>query len=190
MSEPAIFDNAKFLKILYLGLALIIFLPLIASAVSTYIGRRIPNNQKAAVDFCKAYAEAQEQYRRVDHDGDRVLEYAQSLQELARVGLIPREAAAAELGAPVEVPHKGYLFRVLTAQSKNATGGARQYIVNGNMTLGYGLMGSPAVYDGTGRDTFVISNNGTIFQKDYGELETNQRLPTEFDPPVSGPSAE
>ena len=147
--------------------------------------RKMANNQTSAAAACKAFAEAEELYRRIDHDCDGVLEYAQSLQELARVGLLSQDFADAELENGLERPRNGYLFKVLTSQGPKATGGARHYITGTNMTLGYGLVASPAIYDGTGRDTFVISNNGTIFQKDRGEAETLQRLPNDFNPPSS-----
>jgi hypothetical protein len=134
---------------------------------------RMASNQTRAANLCKVFADAEEIYRRADHDGDGILEYAQSLQELASVpkkgdGLIEQSFADAE-GLPGEaIPKCGYVFKVLTSQGQYATGGARSYIAAGNMTLGYALMACPAEYDVTGRDTFYISNNGTIFQKDHG----------------------
>ena len=165
-----------------------------AVAVPSLLRSRMAANQTAAAAGCKAYAEAQEIYRRTDYDEDGVLEYAQSLGgdnsllELKKgagdLALVDRTFAMAE-GNPSQspVPKAGYCFKVLKAQGANATGGKRSYVVNGNMVLGYALVAYPAAYDGTGRDTFVISNNGTIFQKDMGE-ETHAIVEamTEFDP--------
>jgi hypothetical protein len=63
-------------------------------------------------------------------------------------------------------PKAGYVFSVLTTQGAAASGGTKSYVVASNMTLGYALSAVPGSYDGTGRDTFIINNNGTIFQKD------------------------
>lgn len=65
-------------------------------------------------------------------------------------------------------PKAGYYFKVLTGQGKNAPGGVKSYVNNGNMTLGYALVAWPAKYDGTGRNTFIINNTGTVYQKDLG----------------------
>ena len=81
--------------------------------------------------------------------------------------MLDRTFGYAEGPATAATPKAGYVFTVLLSQG-SATGTARVYVVNGNMTLGYGLCAVPGSYDGTGRDTFLISNNGTIFQKDQG----------------------
>jgi hypothetical protein len=163
--------------------------------------RSISRGCCAAAASCKAYAEAQEIYRRTDYDGDGVLEYAQTLRGtnslLERVSgagdlaLIDKTFANAE-GPPGCVPPKyGYVFKVLTAQGPAATGGARNYISNGNMTLGYALVACPGVYDVTGRDTFMISNNGTIFQKDLGpDTPKIVWAMTEFNPDTTWAAAE
>lgn len=147
-----------------------------AIAIPSLLRSRMAANQTAAAAACKAYAEAQEIYRRTDYDQDGVLEYAQtlagnnSLLEKASgagdLALIDKTFAGAEGAAGVATPKAGYCFTVLTRQGSSATGGPRNYIASGNMTLGYALSAVPGAYDGTGRDQFIISNNGTIFQKD------------------------
>jgi hypothetical protein len=155
-----------------------------------------PSNQPAAAAACKAYVEAQEIYRRTDYDGDGVLEYATSLQQLLErtpgandLALIDKTFAAAEIQNGRATSKAGYVFRVLTSQGVSATGGARSYLVNGNMTLGYALVAAPCEYDG--RDMFIINNNGTIFQKDCGP-ETHRIFleMTEFNPDTTWAAAE
>ena len=168
-----------------------------AIAIPSLLRSRMAANQTAAAASCKAYAEAQEIYRRTDYDADAVLEYAQALkgansllEKAAGAGdlaLIDRTFANAEGAAGVATPKAGYVFAVLTSQGSFATGGTRNYIVGGNMTLGYGLSAVPGAYDGTGRDTFIISNNGTIFQKDVGAATVHQ---TEFNPDTTWAAAE
>jgi Ca-activated chloride channel family protein len=82
------------------------------------------------------------------------------------LALVDKTFGGAEGPASAASPKAGYVFLVQTDQSKTATGKARTYIVTGDMTLGYACSAVPGSYDGTGRDTFVIANNGTIFQKD------------------------
>ncbi|MFH0938890.1 MAG: DUF2950 family protein [Planctomycetota bacterium] len=92
------------------------------------------------------------------------------------IGLVDRTMGMAE-GNPSEhpTPKAGYCFKILTRQGKAASGGERNYLAPPtgdptmrNMTQGYALVAYPAVYDGTGRNTFVISNTATIYQKDLG----------------------
>lgn len=150
---------------------------------------RMPGNQTAAAGACKAFAEAEEIFRRTDWDGDGVLEYSPCISGLLGVPsdpvLLDKCLVAAEGPPSAKPPPKaGYCFKVLTAQSANATGGQRSYIdENGNMTKGYALIAYPAVYDGTGRDCFIISHNGTIFQKDFGtDTHAIVEAMTEFNP--------
>ena len=167
-----------------------------AIAIPSLLRSRMAANQTAAAAACKAFAEAEEIYRRTDYDGDGVLEYSQFLrgansllEKTANSGdlaLVDKTFGLAEGVAGTAVPKAGYVFTVLTAQGSAATGGARQYITGTNMTLGYGLSAVPGAYDGTGRDVFVISNNGTIFQKDTG----NSTHQTEFNPDSSWAAAE
>lgn len=143
------------------------------------------NNEMAAADACKAFAEAEEIYHRTDYDGDGVLEYAQSLKTLGdpKLGLIAEGLGEAEGNPGEATPRAGYCFKVLKAQGAKATGGARSYIVEDNMTLGYALLAYPEVYGSTGRHTFIINNNGTIFQKDLGsDTDAIVKQMVKFDP--------
>jgi len=152
-----------------------------------------PCHQHPAAAACKMYVEAQEIYHRTDYNGDGVLEYAQrfsgkdSLIEKTSgafdLALVDRSFAAAEDTQSNPQPKAGYLFRILTAQSKHANGGAKSYIAEGRMTQGYALVAYPALYDGTGRDTFIISHHGTIYQADLGrDTQSIVDAMTEFDP--------
>jgi hypothetical protein len=161
-----------------IAVVLVVLLGVGAIAWPAIVRSRMARNQTDAAAACKAFAEAQEVYRRKDWDRDGVLEYAQSLKELSRVKLIESEFSAAEAPEGFSRPWKGYVFQVLTSQGASATGGARNYIADSNMTLGYALGAVPAEYDHTGRDNFVISNNGTIFQKD-----DQGKMPLLFEPP-------
>jgi hypothetical protein len=66
----------------------------------------------------------------------------------------------------------GYFFRILTAQGPHAHGGARNYIVNGKMTGGFAIVAFPAAYRSSGVKTFIVGQDGRIFEKDLGARTT------------------
>lgn len=163
---------------------------LAAIAIPSLLRSRMAANETAAAACCKAFAEAEEIYRRTDYTGNGCLKYATALagnnsllETIAGSGnlaMIDKTFGAAEGQPGVATPKTGYVFTVLTRQGASATGGTRIYIVNGNMTLGYALNALPAAYDTTGRDSFMINHNGTIFQTDQGNAVTGHC--TAFDP--------
>jgi hypothetical protein len=65
-------------------------------------------------------------------------------------------------------PFQGYFFRVLTAQGKKAPGGSRSYIVDGKMTGGFAFLAYPAQYRSTGVMTFMVDQDGVVYEKDLG----------------------
>ena len=149
---------------------------------------RMCSEEPAAVAYCKGFAEAEEIYHRKDYTGNGVLKYAGDLQTLVgnkgNLDLFDMTFAQAEIGLPNMAPKAGYCFKVLTAQGPSALGGRRSYIdVKGNMTIGYALLAIPGAYNSTGRDSYIINNNGTIFQCDLGpNTAVIAASMTEFDP--------
>ena len=65
-------------------------------------------------------------------------------------------------------PFHGYFFRILTAQGPHAHGGPRDYMINGKMTGGFAIVAFPAAYRSSGVKTFIVSQDGRIFEKDLG----------------------
>ena len=140
--------------------------------------RRIGRNELAAIQVALAYTDAQEEYFSKDRNGDGVKEFAQKGLSTAgkRDGLywasLPGEAESplgAEFAdAKVGQPYHGYAYKILTAQGKDAPGGAKSYIKNGRMTEGYALIAWPAKYDDTGVMTFIVDRDGIVYQKDLG----------------------
>ena len=132
-----------------------------------------------------AYVDLQAQFRLVDHDGDGVMEFAQSIiSSEVRDGLywpgddspIGEAAARASLDGFSDgtdditpEPYEGYYFRILTGQGSNAPGGAASYIVNGNMVAGHAALAVPAEYGVTGVKSFLVAENGMILEADLGE---------------------
>ena len=66
-------------------------------------------------------------------------------------------------------PYRGYYYHILTRQGKNAPGGAKSYIVNGKMTGGFAFVAYPAEYRSSGVMTFIVNQDGVVYQKDLGK---------------------
>ena len=163
--------------------------------IEELIDRRIGANELDAISICEAYVDAQIEYAREDRNGDDVLEYAQRLastpgkrdglywkaspeEEQSPFGPLvtgaERYLATKEKGDPI----KGYYFHILTRQSANAPGGAYDYIINGRMLAGFALVAYPADYENSGVMTFVVNQQGKVYQKDIGPFAGMQ----EYDP--------
>jgi len=65
-------------------------------------------------------------------------------------------------------PYHGYYYRILTAQGKNAPGGAYSYLVKGKMIGGFAVVAYPAEYGNSGVMTFIVNHEGKVFQKNLG----------------------
>ncbi|RVG79284.1 DUF2950 family protein [Sinorhizobium meliloti] len=161
-------------------------------AFDTFVGleeianRRVGENELATLATMRAYVEAQEEYALDDHDGDGVMEYAQKLisSEGAQDGMYwpaeqfggeesPAAAALAE-GAALDRAKagegfQGYRYRILTSQGENIAGGKYDYVINGNMIAGFGLVAWPVKYGVSGVNTFVVNRNGIVYEADLGE---------------------
>ena len=151
------------------------------------LNRRIGRNELEVIDVLRAYVDAQRDYASKDRDGHGV-EFARKIRstpgkkdglywkskeggEESPLGPLAAEAAR-EGYAKLErnpVPFHGYLFRILQAQGKNADGGAYDYVVNGRMILGYAMVAYPAQYGASGIMTFIVNQNGIVYQKDLGK---------------------
>ena len=150
----------------------------VAAAPEEMRQRRIGRNELAAIQVALAYTDAQNEYRARDWNGDGVREYAaRALSSPGRrAGLYwaslpgePESPLGPEFAdAKPGQPYHGYLYRILTAQGKDAPGGARSYLRDGRMTEGYALVAWPAKYGDTGVMTFIVNQDGTVFQKNLG----------------------
>ena len=82
-------------------------------------------------------------------------------------------------------PFHGYFFHMLTRQGSHAPGGAKDYVVDGKMTGGFAFVAYPAEYGNSGVMTFIINQDGVLFQKDLGKITTETASTmSEFDPDV------
>jgi hypothetical protein len=158
--------------------------------------RRIGRNELAAIQVALAYTDAQKEYRQRDWNGDGVMEFARRglSSPGKRDGLYwaslpgePESPLGPEFGeARVGQPYHGYLYRILTAQGPDAPGSARSYLKNGRMTEGYALIAWPAKYDDTGVMTFIVNQDGVVYEKSLGaNTSAAARAITTFNPDAS-----
>jgi hypothetical protein len=148
------------------------------------LARRIGGNELDAIDLLRGYVEAQKEYASTLHDGAKEHQYAQKWvsspgkqdglswngPDGKPAGPIGDEIAKllAEGYSNKAEPVNGYYFRTLTAQGPNARLGARNYIINGAMIGGFAAIAWPAKYGSTGIQTFLVNNDGDVYQKDLG----------------------
>jgi Protein of unknown function (DUF2950) len=77
-------------------------------------------------------------------------------------------ADATSRGGP-PTPYRGYYYHILTTQGKSAPGGARSYLVDGQMTGGFAFVAHPAEYRSSGVMTFIVGQDGVVYEKDLGK---------------------
>jgi hypothetical protein len=166
------------------------------------VNRRVGANERNAIFVLRASVDAQRAYAARDRNGDGVLEYAQRIastpgtqdglywpadeakgEEASPFGPLLAASAAYVKGKTAGDPYRGYYFRILTRQGANAPGGAYGYVINGRMLAGFAMVAYPADYGRGGVMTFVVSNNGKVYEKDLGKESTaiGARMTT-FDP--------
>ena len=152
------------------------------------LNRRIGGNERNAIYVLHAYLDAQRQYASHDRDGDGVLQYAQKLisapgkqdglywpadaakgEEASPFGPLIAEGGPALKGHKKGEPYRGYYFRVLKRQGKNAPGGAYSYVINGRMIAGFAMIAYPDEYGASGVMSFIVSHNGKVYEKDLGK---------------------
>ena len=170
------------------------------------LARRIGANELDTIEVCRAYVQAQRQYAARDRDSSDVLKYAQRIvsspgktdglywavtpgQEQSPFGPLMAEASAEGYEQTAGHPHEayhGYHFRILKRQGPAAPGGKYDYVINGNMIAGFALVAFPAEYGSSGIMTFIVSHQGTVYQKDLGPDTTNAaRQMNEYNPDSS-----
>ena len=104
-------------------------------------------------------------------------------EEESPLGPLVAQSAAYIKGHAVGDPYRGYYFRILTRQGKDAPGGAYNYVINGRMIAGFAMVAYPAEYGKAGVMTFIVSHNGKVYQKDLGKKSTQIGAGmTTFDP--------
>jgi hypothetical protein len=146
--------------------------------------RRIGANELDAITVCRGYVSAQLEYASEVHDDSGVNQYAQKIFSTPgkQDGLYWKNADGKSDGPIGDTVAKaleegystgkggfhGYYFKILKGQGSNAPGGAINYVIEGIMIGGFGLVAVPAEYRVSGVKTFVVNYDGTVYQKDLG----------------------
>jgi DUF2950 family protein len=153
--------------------------------------RRVGRNELGAIAVCEGYVQGQIEYASKGHDGNPRGIYASrfhsdageqdGLYWVTSAGkpaspmgpLVAGAAAEPQQSAASTVPYYGYLYKILTAQGPDAPGGAKSYIVEGKLTGGFALIAYPAQYSVSGIMTFIVNQDGVVYQQDLGEETSN-----------------
>jgi hypothetical protein len=168
--------------------------------------RRIGRNELSAIRICQELVAAQKDYYAMQHN-----EYAKQIfsdeglhnglywkvsddEPQSPIGPLVASAVAegyAKSNAGRPTPYRGYFFHILRRQGKHAPGGARNYIVNGKMTEGFAFTAYPAEYRSSGVMTFVVNEDGIVYQKDLGKkTESLGKATQEYNPDPTWRKAE
>ena len=152
------------------------------------LNRRIGDNELYTIQSMLAIVDAQREYATKDRDRNALLEYAQKfVSDPGKKNGLYWETKAGEPESPLgpimvqikregyqvkpsatPVPYHGYYYRILTAQGKDAPGGAYSYLVKGKMIGGFAVVAHPAQYGNSGVMTFIVNYDGKVFQKNLG----------------------
>jgi hypothetical protein len=145
--------------------------------------RRIGRNEISAIRVCQELVTAEKEY----HSTHK--EYAQKIySDKGQQNGLYWKAADGEPQSPIgplvasagadgdaksrgvpPTPYRGYYYYILTRQGKNGPGGVKNYVVNGRMTEGFAVLAYPAEYRSSGVMTFIVNENGVVYQKDLGK---------------------
>jgi hypothetical protein len=178
-----------------------------AAGKEEILARRIGMDETGAINVCNAYVVAQREYAGQDRMGDGVLAYAQFLrstpgthdglfwptnqssEELSPLGPLVARARVegyqrtAKMLNDEQAPYHGYYFKILTRQGKHAPGSKYNYIINGRMIAGFALVAWPAEWSNTGLMTFIVNQQGKVYQKNLGPKTAKiARAITTYDP--------
>ncbi|HEX7198329.1 MAG TPA: DUF2950 domain-containing protein, partial [Dongiaceae bacterium] len=169
----------------------------VAAGLKDMVFRRIGHDETAVIQTLLAIVDAEADYAAMDPMNTGAPSYARRLLSSPgkKDGLYwetkpgqpesPLGPAVAKAQADGQSPdgHYGYYFRLLYSQGAAATGGARNYVVNGRMLGGFGVIAWPVRYGDTGVMTFIVNQDGVVYQQDLGP-QTAQKAGTisSFDP--------
>jgi hypothetical protein len=164
--------------------------------------RRVGRNEMSTIRVCQELVAAQKEYS-ADHK-----EFAQKIfsdegqhnglywktsgEPLSPIGpLVAAAVVERDAVTSAPTPYRGYYYHVLSRQGKNAPGGAKSYVANGKMTGGFAFVAYPAEYRSSGVMTFLVSEDGAVYQKDLGKkTEALAKGMKEFNPDSSWQKSE
>ena len=167
------------------------------------INRRIGENELGVISAAHGFVDAQKEYASMGRDGDEPGVYASKIisdpgsqnglywetaegEPESPIGPFVAAAAAEGYDAATAEAYHGYRYRMLYKQGGNAPGGPREYFNNGRLTDGFALLAWPAEYGASGMKTFIVNQDGVVYEKDLGpETATAVATIESFDPDAS-----
>lgn len=170
------------------------------------LDRRIGRNELNVIEVCRTFVQAQREFAALQSASGAHAEFAQHF--MSRPGrhdglywptaagepesplgpLLAQARAAGYAAEPAHkpVPYHGYYYRILTAQGPQAPGGAKDYLVDGHMTGGFALLAHPAIYGDSGIMTFIVDQDGIVYEKNLGpDTARSARRISRYDPDPS-----
>lgn len=149
--------------------------------------RRVGTNENDAIEVLHSLVDAQREYASVVRDGEKTKHFASKFvssagkedglywktddnQPASPIGpeLVQAAAEGYDIQQGKQTPFHGYYYRMLTAQGAAARGGAHSYLVNGELARGFAFVAYPAEYRNSGVMTFIVNQDGTIYEQDLG----------------------
>jgi hypothetical protein len=158
----------------------------VAEGKEEILNRRIGRNELHAIEAVQAYVDAQREYYLRNPQNDKLLQYAQKFvsakgkrdglyfpvksgEPQSPLGpLFDRLYPGGNSDGAKRAPYHGYYYRILKGQGPNAPGGAYSYLAQGRMIGGFALVAWPAAYGNTGVMTFLVNQDGVVYEKDLG----------------------
>jgi len=147
--------------------------------------------------------DAEGEYAMVDWDSDGLVEYAgKFLSDPGKKNGLYWQTKEGEAPSPLgelvakakargykkgsrekPEPYNGYYYQMLNKQGKNASGGAFDYVVKGKQIAGFAVVAYPAKYGNSGVMTFIVNQDGVVYQKNLGKnSEKAAKAMKRFDP--------
>jgi len=173
------------------------------AGVEELINRRVGENELSTIQSCLAYADAQQEYYLRNVQKDPLQHYANKLisspgkkdglywpaadnepqSPLGEGFANARAEGYLQPGTPKGAPYHGYIYHLLRSQGPDAPGGAYDYMVNGELFGGFGLIAFPADYGNSGVMTFIVNQDGVVYSRDLGPNTQNVAMGiVEFNP--------
>lgn len=166
------------------------------------VDRRIGRNELDTIETLRAIVDAQDEFARTAGRAGAFRTYARRFfstpgqhdglywptregEPESPLGPLVAAASAGGYARRGEAPTAlhGYYFRILESQGPSAPGGAFDFVANGRMIGGFGVIAHPAQYSASGIMTFIVSHRGVVYQRDLGpDTERTARAITSFDP--------
>jgi hypothetical protein len=149
--------------------------------------RRIGTNENDAIDVLHTLVEAQHEYASEPRDGTSIRYALKFLSDEGKHNGLYWKTTDNEPPSPIgplivsaasegytttqgrRTPFHGYYYRILTKQGPAAKGGAREYLSNGQLTRGFAFVAYPAEYRNSGVMTFIVNQDGVVYEKDLGQ---------------------